>query len=99
MPAVPPTPPWGIAGMIPEPNNDRRAANFRYYCDDDPQSIDGGTRWTLRPDPNPLPQGYVAQRQRPRASDPLRQPGQAYQEWEDIANGMLDPRTIGKVSL
>ncbi|KAL9615885.1 MAG: hypothetical protein Q9160_009183 [Pyrenula sp. 1 TL-2023] len=84
MPPVPPAPAYGIAGMIPEPNNDRRAANVRYYCDDDPQNVNGGSRWTLRPDPNPLPQGYVPQRQRPPASQ--AQAGQAYQEWEDVAN-------------
>ena len=62
---------------------DREAANYRYYCDNDPQDMDGGTRWTLRPDPSPTPSGYVRQRDR------LRPPDRPYQEWEDRTNELV----------
>ncbi|KAL9624844.1 MAG: hypothetical protein Q9160_000890 [Pyrenula sp. 1 TL-2023] len=85
---------YGIAGMIPEPNGDRAQANVRIYCDDDPQDLNGNSRWTLRPDISNPPPGYTPQAQRPRFSD--AQPNEEYLEvWEDLLNGMLMGRTGG----
>ncbi|KAL9109028.1 MAG: hypothetical protein Q9227_006268 [Pyrenula ochraceoflavens] len=69
---------------------DRREANLRYYCDNDPMNTDGGTRWTLRPDP-PVPQqpaNYVLQRDRESHHFLADMRNQPFQEWEDGTNGI-----------
>ncbi|KAL9619673.1 MAG: hypothetical protein Q9160_005693 [Pyrenula sp. 1 TL-2023] len=93
-------PGWGFAGMIQTLN--RAQANVRYYCDNDPQNINGGSRWTLRPDPPNPPPGYIPQRFRQRYDD--RNPNVEHQEWEDLTNdimmgdtnGCLDPGTMAE---
>ncbi|KAL9109655.1 MAG: hypothetical protein Q9227_005692 [Pyrenula ochraceoflavens] len=81
----------GISGMIPEPNNDRRKANYRYYCDNDPQDPrkNSTTRWKLRSDVPKQYQhsGYIPQQDRPPWAE--HEFGQPYQEFEDRDNGML----------
>ncbi|KAL9105595.1 MAG: hypothetical protein Q9227_009253 [Pyrenula ochraceoflavens] len=79
----------GIADVTPEPNNDRKQSNYRYYCDDDFRSLDPEvpSRWKLRSDPDPpFPALYTPQRNRPSLTD--IQPGELWQEYEDKDNGM-----------
>lgn len=90
----------GFAGMVL--THDQARSNVRYYCDNDPQIINGGSRWTLRPDPPNPPQGYVPQRFRQRYDD--SNPNAEHQEWEDLtndiimgdSNGCLDPGTMAE---
>ena len=75
------------------PVNVREAANYRFYCDNDPQDVNGGTRWSLRPDPpyNQRGQNYVLNRL--RQPWPIVQTG--YQDWEDTINGVFIGRSRG----
>ena len=76
-----------------EPDNNRNAANYRFYCDDDIQDPDGHSRWRLRADPLPphcfectAPIYFTPNHERPRWEDAparLAQHGY-YQEWEDL---------------
>ena len=49
--------------MIPEPQNDRKKANIRYYCDNDRRRTAFGhkTRWKLHDDPDLAPIYYMPQ--------------------------------------
>ena len=78
--------------LMTETSN-RQDSNYRFYCDNDPQSINGGTRWTLREDPplNARPADYVPQRD--RTSRYHNRP--PTQEWEDKLNGMMMGSTAG----
>ncbi|KAL9110621.1 MAG: hypothetical protein Q9227_004798 [Pyrenula ochraceoflavens] len=76
----------GVSEIVPEPNNDRAMANYRYYCDNDPRHVNGNSRWKLRPDPIHPPQDYKPQRERPLAQDASRD--EQYQEWQDRDNGI-----------
>ena len=90
----------GISRIRRVPRNDRKQANYRFYCDNDPQdpSPDSKGRWRLRPDPAGLiclPTFYKRQRDRPRWEDATREQrrrGQ-FQEWEDVDNGILTDRS------
>ncbi|KAL9109013.1 MAG: hypothetical protein Q9227_006253 [Pyrenula ochraceoflavens] len=70
----------------------RTAANYRYYCDNGPRNVAGGTRWTLRPDPPVAqrPQGYRTQIERPEWHPELDGSEGSYREWEDLSNGLCD---------
>ena len=72
-----------LAGL--RSTSDRPAANYRYYCDNDERGRYDMElwRWTLRPDPDFPPSGYIRQRDRPSY------PERAFQEWEDRRNGIL----------
>ncbi|KAL9113194.1 MAG: hypothetical protein Q9227_002529 [Pyrenula ochraceoflavens] len=76
----------GISGI--EPTTQRQQANYRYYCDNDPQDIQGTSRWKLKKDP-PLsdrPPSYIPMRKRVSKQD--ARPGQPTREWEDRDNGV-----------
>ncbi|KAL9110329.1 MAG: hypothetical protein Q9227_005060 [Pyrenula ochraceoflavens] len=74
----------------------KHRANYRYYCDGDPQDPDGGTRWTLRPDPISAPQDYVRQEDREQFDPDIELEHQIpYQEWEDISDGVMMGASIG----
>ena len=73
---------------------DRNLANYRYYCDNDVQSLNGTSRWELRPDPEERPEGYVPQRDRPRLP-PSNDDTIQYQEWVDFENGIFMGPTEG----
>ncbi|KAL9114839.1 MAG: hypothetical protein Q9227_001082 [Pyrenula ochraceoflavens] len=79
------------------PTDERDSSNYRFYCDDDPQSLDGTSRWTLRPDPAFPPTGYRPQRERPRVPIPPP-PGfspMPHQEWQDVDNGVVMGTSTG----
>ncbi|KAL9106109.1 MAG: hypothetical protein Q9227_008809 [Pyrenula ochraceoflavens] len=80
-----------IRKIVPEPNNDRSQANYRYYCDNDAAdpNPDSTTRWKIKEDPPPArrPRDYIPQRQRPPRHD--APPDHPYQEWVDADNGMV----------
>ena len=78
--------------MIPEPNNDRKQANYRYYCDNDPvdTSSYSKTRWKIRDNPlPPWPEFYIPQHRRVSTHDSRFNTAGAYMEFEDKDNRML----------
>ncbi|KAL9113363.1 MAG: hypothetical protein Q9227_002404 [Pyrenula ochraceoflavens] len=85
----------GISGMTPQPDNDRSQANFRFYCDNDPQDVDGNSRWRLKQDPYPLPpHPYVRQIDRPPYSEDT-ETSEPFREWVDYQNGVEMGETNG----
>ena len=74
---------------------DQTKSNYRYFCDNDPQAPDGGTRWSLRPDVTNPPIGYQPQKERVgRLQNEI-----PYQEWEDIRNGVSLVRYLSTISV
>ncbi|KAL9105285.1 MAG: hypothetical protein Q9227_009524, partial [Pyrenula ochraceoflavens] len=69
-------------------------SNYRFYCDNDPQDINGRSRWTLRPDPtHSTPRNYMLNALRPRLPQPPN--FMWYQEWWDLWNGIHMGKTRG----
>ena len=51
----------GLSGIVKEPNNERNRSNYRFYCDNDPQTSNGPSRWKTRKgrkDPRPRRPGF-----------------------------------------
>ncbi|KAL9110892.1 MAG: hypothetical protein Q9227_004692 [Pyrenula ochraceoflavens] len=78
--------------ISPVPYQERRRANYRFYCDNDPvdTSINSTARWKIKDDPpGSLPEYYTPQRQRRARTDPDRPQNEPWQELQDDDNAIL----------